>query len=339
MDADAFAPRRSGARRVGSVILKKIVVVILFFAVLCNLAGAADLTIGIRLVEQKIYFLNDDIRIKITLKNDTVDTQQFRIADNRAFSLDFDVRTALNRLTNYHSEQFENNRNSLKPILYRDLSLAPGEEYSLEVSFKDFVALDNPGLYVVQVRFFPDLYLSEASASLASNTLTLNIRPAAESPAQKTAVEIQLDQAAQRGDLPPDQAVTYTLRARRDGNWSKFFLYVNLEALYINSALRNVPNGRDQYNRLSEADKKTRIDAYRNQIMTLKTEGDLVLLASDFTIERTTFTATDAEVQVKQVYAHPDYQEVRTYLYRLRRPNGVWEIVDYQVTNRNQGTR
>ncbi|MBN2352595.1 MAG: hypothetical protein JXD23_08510 [Spirochaetales bacterium] len=312
---------------------------ILLFAALYNLAWAADITVGIRLVEQKIYFLNDDIDIKITLENSSVDTQQFRIADNRAFSFDFDVRTALNRMTNFHSDSFENNRNSLKPILYRDLSLAPGEEYSLVVRFKDFVTLNNPGLYVVQVRFYPDLFLSGDSSSLQSNTLTLNIRPATSSPAEKAAVEIQLDRAAERGDLPPDKVVIYTLKAREEGNWSKFFLYINLEALYINSALRTSPNGRDQFNRLSESEKKAKIDSYRKQIMALKSEGDLVLLASSFSVQKTSYTATDASVQVRQVYNHPDYQEVRTYRYTLRRNNGIWEIVSYQVENLNSGAR
>ncbi len=335
----AFAPRAAGETRGGSITLKKIVMCILLFSALYNLAWASDLTVGIRLVEQKIYFLNDDIDIKITLKNDTVDTRQFRIADNRAFSFDFDVRTALNRMTNYHSDTFENNRNSLKPILYRDLTLAPGEEYSLVVPFKDFVKLDNPGLYVVRVRFYPDLFISDDSASLQSNTLTLNIRPPAANPAQKAAVEIQIERAAERGDLSPDKVVAYTLRARETDDWSKFFLYINLQALYVNSALGTSPNGRDQFNRLSEAEKKAKIDAYRNRIMALKTEGDLVLLASSFSIQKTTYTATDATVQVRQVYNHPDYQEARTYLYSLRRDNGIWEIVNYQVINLNSGAK
>jgi hypothetical protein len=305
-----------------------------------NLAGAAeDISVDIRLVEQKIYFLNDDILIKVTVKNDTTETRQFRIADNRAFSLDFDVRTALNKVSDHHSERFENNRNSLKPVLYRDISLAPGEEYSLEVSFGDFVKLDNPGLYVVQVRFYPDLFISDSSTFIASNSLTLNIRPAAESPAQRGAIEAQIERDLQRGALPPDQVVSYTLYAREKNEWSKFFLYLNLPALYVNSYLRTSANGRDQFNRLSEADKKVKIDAYRNQIMNLKTEGDLVLLTSSFTIEKTSYTQTDATVQVRQVYNHPDYQESRIYIYYLRPNNGIWEIVNYQVTNSNPGAR
>jgi hypothetical protein len=223
-------------------------------------------------------------------------------------------------------------------VFYRDISLAPGEEYSLAVELNDYIALREPGLYVVQVKFYQDLYISESSASIDSNKLTLNIRPAAENDTQRAKIEAQLDRDAMREDLPPDKVVAYTIKARYNSEWSKFFLYINLESLYINSALRNILSGRDQFNRLSEADKKARVEMYRSQIMTLKTEGDLVLLASDFTILKTTYTPTDATVQVVQIYNHPDYKESRTYLYTLRLSGKTWEITDYQVTNRNTGT-
>jgi hypothetical protein len=313
-------------------------VFILFFAGIGNLAGADDLSIGIRLVEQKIYFLNDDIAVKVTVKNDSTDTRQFRIADNRVFSLDFDVRTAINRPVDYHSEAFKNSRNSLKPVFYRDLSVSPGEEYSLVLKLNDYIALREPGLYVVQVKFYPNLYISESSASIDSNKLTLNIRPAAENDTQRATIEAQLDRDAMREDLTPDKVVAYTIKARYTAEWSKFFLYINIESLYINSTLRNDMNGRDRFNRLSEADKKARLDMYRNQMMIGKSEGDLVLLASEFTILKTTYTPTDANVQVLQIYNHPDYKESRTYLYTLRLSGKTWEITDYQVTNRNTGT-
>ncbi len=321
-------------RRTGSEALKQIVTFILLFAVLCNGAGADGLSVGIKLVEQKIYFLNDDIEIKITVKNDAVDMRQFRIADNRVFSLDFDVRTASNRPSDYHSVRFQNNRNTLKPVFYRDVSLSPGEEYSLTVSLSDYIALKDAGLYYVQAVFFPDLYMADAAPSLTSNKLTLNIRPAVQSPAERVEVEARVERARQRDTLPPDEVVTYMLKARMADEWAKFFLYINLEDLYLNRYLTTRQN-RDQFNRLSEAAKHLRVNGYKKQIMAGKDEWQLVLLPHTFEIVETRYTPFAATVKARQIYQHPDYKEPRLYTYTLKRSGNVWEITDYLVANIN----
>jgi hypothetical protein len=299
--------------------------------VIGNGANAQGISVSIKLVEQKIYFLNDDIEIKITVKNDGVDASQFRVADNRAFSLDFDVRTAANRPEQYHSERFQNERNSAKPVFYREVSLLPGEEYSLVVKFADFAALREPGLYYVQALFFPDLYMEQTSPPVASNKLTLNLRPAVDSPAERGAVEARVERSQQRETFPPDEVVSYMIKARMTDQWSKFFLYINLEELYKNGYLKTKQN-RDQFNRLSEADRRTRVEAYRSQIMAGKAEWYLVLKASDFEIVETTYTQTEASVKVRQTYQHPSYKEPRLYNYTLRRVGNVWEIVNYDAS-------
>jgi hypothetical protein len=129
------------------------------------------------------------------------------------------------------------------------------------------------------------------------------------------------------------------LKARMANQWSKFFLYINLEELYINNALKGGPN-RDQFNRLSEADKRMKIDAYKKRIMDYRVEGDLIILPHSFKIMETNYTPFRATVTVEQVYQHPDYSELRTYKYSLKRSdNNVWEITDYEVTNKNTGKR
>ena len=320
--------------RNGSEALKQIVTFILLFAGLCNGAGANGLSIGIKLVEQKIYFLNDEIDIKITVKNDSVDPQQFRVADNRVFSLDFDVRTATNRPEQYHSDLFKNNRNTLRPVFYRDVSLSPGEEYSVTVKFGDYIALRDPGLYYVQAVFFPDLYMEDSSPSIASNKLALNIRPPVSSPDERVAIEARVDRAEQRDTLPPDEVITYMLKARMTDEWAKFFLYINLEKLYINSFLKTRRN-RDQFNRLSEADKKMKVTAYKNQITAGKAEWYLVLRPDSFEIVETSYTPFEAMVKVRQVFQHPDYKEPRLYTYFLERAGNVWELTNYIVENVN----
>jgi hypothetical protein len=314
--------------------LKQIATFILLFTILCNGAGAQGLSLGIKLVEQKIYFLNDDIEVKVTVKNDAVDMQQFRIADNHVFSLDFDVRTTSNRPEQYHSDGFKNQRNTLKPVFYRDVSLSPGEEYSVIVKFGDYIALREPGLYFVQALFFPDLYIQESSPSIASNKLTLNIRPAAETPGERGVIEARIERAQQRDTLPPDEVVAYMLKARMNDQWSKFYLYINLEELYLNRYLQTKQN-RIQYNRLSEANKKMKVSGFQAQITAGKAEWYLVLRPHTFNIVETSYTPYIATVKVKQVFQHPDYKEPRLYTYTLKRAGNVWEITDYIVDIEN----
>jgi FtsP/CotA-like multicopper oxidase with cupredoxin domain len=222
----------------------------------------------------------------------------------------------------------------MKPVFYREIDLAPGEEYSLVVKFNDYIKLIEPGLYIVQAVFFPDLYMAETSPALASNKLSLNVRPAVESGEQRGMIEAQIEKALQRDDMPPDEVVAYTLRARMVDQWSKFFLYINLEELYINSFLKTKDN-RDQYNKLPEQEKRAKVDGYRKQIMDGKAEWYLVLRPHTFDIIETNYTPFNATVKVRQVYQHPDYKEPRVYTYILKRASNSWEIINYTVENTN----
>jgi hypothetical protein len=206
------------------------------------------------------------------------------------------------------------------------------------VQFNDYIALAEPGLYVAQVKFFPDLFVAENSPFIASNKLTFNIRPAAENPAERSMVEAEIDKAAQRESLSPDATIAYLLNARMIDQWAKFFLYINLSELYINSYLQN-DQARDQFNRLSETDKKTKVEIYRNQILAGKAEWYLVLRPTKFEVKETKYSPNLATVKVVQSYQHPDYMEPREYVYSLKRTDGIWEIINYKVTNQNTGTR
>lgn len=310
---------------------------IILFCLLSNLSFAQNIIVTIRFFDQKIYFVNDPIDIKLTIKNDSASPYHFRIADNRVFSINFDVRTATNKPGNYYSEYYQNERNSLKPVLYREVVLAPGEEYSTVIRFSDYVSIKEPGLYFIQALFYPDLYLVENANSLLSNKLSLNLRPAVASNEERSFIEAQIDKALQRQDLPPDEIINYLLRARMKNEWSRFFLYLNLEQLYLNSYLKN-PAAQNQFQKLSEEEKKIKIEWYKKQIMEGKEEWHLVMLPHNFEMVETSYTPTEARVKVKQIYRHPTYDEIRYYTYYLKRSNNTWEVVNYIVQNVNVGS-
>jgi ketosteroid isomerase-like protein len=63
-------------------------------------------------------------------------------------------------------------------------------------------------------------------------------------------------------------------------------------------------------------------------------DGDIAMIPSDFTIERTAYNAEDAEVTVLERFRQNNFTERRRYTYYLRRENGgSWSIVDYVVIN------
>ncbi|HEQ72000.1 MAG TPA: hypothetical protein ENN69_05885 [Spirochaetia bacterium] len=311
--------------------MKKIAISLFVLVLLAAAGRSADaVTVSIRFFEQKIYFLNDRIDVKITVKNDGVEPYRFLVADNRVFSVDFDVRTMTNRPAQYHSNFYQNLRNSMEPVLYREISLLPEEEYSLVVSFTDFIALREPGLYVIQALFYPNLFVAESASPITSNKLTLNVRPPISSPEERDFVEAQIERSLQREDLPPDGVVSYTLHARMNNQWNRFFLYINLEKLYVNSFLRTRA-AQDQFNRLPEEEKLTRIAAYKRQIMKGEAEWQFVMLPDSFRIEETNYTRTEGTVRVRQIFRHPDYTEPRLYTYYLERTGNAWEIVNYIV--------
>jgi len=331
-----------------STIVNRTYAFILFLLSVCNLAQAqspqpvakpvAQAQVSINLYDQKIYFLGDEIQIRLAVKNTSVDTYQFKIADNRVFSFDFQVTTTTNRPENYHSQKFVSSRNSNGPVFYRDVSLSPGEEYSLVVGFNDFATLPAHGTYNIQVVFFPGLYVNASSPALTSNRLQVSVRPPAGTTEQRSAAEAQIEKDAQRAYMPPDEVVAFMLNARKVDHWDKFFLYINLRKLYINSYLKTTANI-DPFNRLSEEEKLARIAQYKKLIMEGKAEWYLMLRTNSFIIQNTSYSRFEATVKVYQEYQHPDYKEPRYYTYTLRRDNetNTWEITDYIIENANTG--
>ena len=77
---------------------KLLCAVIFLLAVSCPFAAASqdDSGFSIRFYDKKVYFLGDEVQVEAVIENTTPQTMRFKIADNRFFNLDFDVRTTTN---------------------------------------------------------------------------------------------------------------------------------------------------------------------------------------------------------------------------------------------------
>lgn len=285
---------------------------------------------SIRFYNQQIAYPDSKIPIKITIENNSSQTYRFKLADNHVFDINFAVKTLTN-IDVQHSQHFIMQRNSNQPVFFRTVALDPGDEYSFIENLSDYAKLPGPGVYVIQGIFYPDLYTSSSSKELKSNVLTLDVRPGS-TPATQAAIDQATGQVLQQQALPPDQVVSYMLHARQQGAWNKFFLYIDVKNLMLEQ-----PNLKRRYERSSDQQRHDMVTSFRKQLEQKTTDGGIVVVPSNFSIVKTSYTPTQATVIVKEDFSHPNYTDVKEYTYYLHRPENVWLIYNYTV--RNLGTQ
>jgi hypothetical protein len=286
---------------------------------------------AIRFFDKKVYFLGDEILIEATITNTTTEVMSFSIADNRAFSIDFDVRTTTN-LALGHAREFITARSSDQPVFFRDVSLQPGERYSVTMDLSKYAAIADAGVYVVQGQFFPRLWRSQDSQSIKSNRLTISVNPAVVTAEERAVVESQSGVTLTRQALAPDDVVTYTIQARQRSEWNRFFLYLDLESI-----MRKNPDKDRVWRRSTAQAQAALIEQFRQQLMAKTIDQDILLIPSTFTVQKTSYTETEATVQVLERFAHTDFTELKQYTYYLKKSDRFWIIYDYEI--KNMGTQ
>ena len=309
--------------------MKRTVICLLFAVQLAGLAQAQGVSFSIRFHEKRIYYLHDaqnPVLLDVDLANDSSATFRFRVAENRFFNLDFEVSTPSNQLLD-HAQKFIRSKNSNQPVIVREMSLEPGERYSITVDLGEFVEFRNSGLYTVQGLFYPELSTSSA-APLRSNLLSVSLRPAVVFPEEKAQIEAETGALLARQPLPPDEVVSYTLRARQKSQWEKFFLYLDLESLYTASSSR-----RESYRRLSEENRRAALQGFRRQLMEQVVDNDIVLIPTEFEVQETRYTPFEATVQVLERFRQRDYTELKRFTYALTRRDRIWLITGYETVN------
>ena len=73
----------------------RVIAVVLVSIVACAVVAQA-VEVSIRYQDKQIYVPGSEVLIKVTIQNDRSTTYRFRVAENRLFNLDFDVRTLSN---------------------------------------------------------------------------------------------------------------------------------------------------------------------------------------------------------------------------------------------------
>jgi hypothetical protein len=294
---------------------------------------AAEVDFTIRYFDKRVYHISgterEPIFVQVTIANNSPSTFRFKLAEERAFSVDFEIRTVSNRVVE-SAPGLIMKRTSNQQVFFREVAVESGESFSFVEDLRNYAALTESGSFIVWAKMYPELYRESGFPSLESNRLTLNLRP----PAIPGPGGIPLDMDTEtnailvRERLSPDEVVEYTLSARQKGQWEKFFLYLDLDAMIIRDSVR----GR-QWLAESEEGRRRMIARYREELQGERVDGDIAAIPMTFTVERTTYNAEEGTVTVLEKFKTGDYIERKRYIYDLRHVDDYWIIVDYSVLN------
>jgi hypothetical protein len=280
--------------------------------------------VTIRFFEKKIYYLNQtDIYLKTSITNNTTDTFRFKIASNKFFNLDFEVKTPTNVMLT-HAEKFITERASRQHVFYREVSIEPGEEYSFIVVLNEYVQFERAGLYTIQALFFPELLGQGTTFMLKSNKLSLSVRPPVVSKEMQAVIEVETGKALEKEQIPPDEVVTYMLHARQKSQWEKFFLYLDLKSLFLQNYSRSV-----RFKKASQEEQQQMLEDFRNELMLEKIEKEILAIPTEFSILKTEYRPLEGSVVVLEKFRYSDYTEVKQYTYTVKKYDQYWLVTGY----------
>jgi len=322
--------------------VKKILFILLtaFLSVLCFAAETAEETrrfeadVSIRFYDRRVYYPGNDgtepIFVKVAITNTGAQPLRFKLANDRMFSLDFSVLSTKNKSLP-HTEPWIKKRNTNQHIYFREISIETGETYSFVENLKDYITFETPGVYILSADFYPELkQLSDTTeVHVTSNRLGLEIKPAPAAAALGAVPIASVSrEVLQPQPLSPDKVIAYMLSARQKSQWDQFFLYLDVERMIARDPVRN-----RRYKAEAESGRMSMIDTYKHDLMQARTDKDVAIIPVEFKIERTIYSATEAEVTVIEWFDYTSFREKKRFTYNLSSRDDIWTVYDYSVEN------
>lgn len=311
------------------------IVFILFCALVPVWAESSPDTNGvefnIRFLDRRIYYAETDpVYVQVTITNKSPDTFRFKLADERAFSVDFDIRTMTNRQLDGAASLIRK-RTQYQQVFFREIAMETGESYSFVEDLRDYANLKQPGSFRVQARIYPELYRAASSPAIFSNYLSLNLRPPVITGPDGIPLEMDIATGAVlvRQRLSPDQVVDYMLTARQQSQWEKFFLYLDLEVMLMRDSFQ-----KHKWAAENEAGRKRMVEEFRKRLQNSVDDGDISVIPTKFEIEKTEYYASEGTVTVLARFRgsrDATFTEIRRYVYYLEKKDNIWTIVNYTL--------
>lgn len=290
--------------------------------------------ISIRFFNRTVYYPgnspSEPILVQVTITNGSPDTVRFKLADDHFFSIDFTAVNTRNQVLD-HTDNWLRKRSTNHQIFFREVGIEPGESYSFTENVKDYLTIADPGMYILDCAFYPELkqLSTDGEASVKSNRLTLEVKPSPGAASVRVMpVSPVTAEVLQPQPIPPDQVITYILIARQKSHWEQFFLYLDLEQMIA----RDPTRGR-RFRAESENGRFTMIENYKSELTQEKADKEISTIPVDFKIERTSYTETEGTVTVLEWFEYRTFREKKRYTYYLSSRNGIWLVHDFTVDN------
>ncbi|MDR2766916.1 MAG: hypothetical protein LBB82_01170 [Treponema sp.] len=296
-------------------------------------AFAGEVEMSIRFYDKKVYHVSgasgEPVYVEVRITNSSPVTYRFKLADDRLFSVDFDVRSLSNQSLP-PADYLLRRRSESRSVFFREIAVEPQESFAFVEDIRNYADLREAGSFIVQARIFPELLRAGSAppAPLESNRLNLNLRPPALPDAEGLPFEFDVETNAvlAREKLPPDEVIRYMLSARQKSQWEKFFLYMDLPSMITRDAVRN----RSWINE-SEEGRLRMMARYRDDLKASVADGDIGLIPNEFRIENTSYNGENGTVVATEWFREGRVTERRRYTYRLRKIDDIWLIQDYTV--------
>ena len=291
-------------------------------------SSAGGVEFNIRFYDRRIYYAaSDPIYVQITITNNSPSPYRFKLADGRAFSVEFDIRTMTNRQLP-EADVLIRKRTQNIQIFFREITIESGESFSFVEDLRDYVGFAQPGSFRVRAKIYPELFRSTTTQAIETNYLNLSLRPALIQGPDGIPLEMDVATGAVlvRQRLSPDEVVSYMIIARQESQWERFFLYLDLEAMLIRDAYQ-----RRRYQAENEEGRRRMVAEYRRSLQNSTIDGDIAVIPTTFEILRTVYENDEGSVIVLQKFRHINYTELRRYTYYLEKRDNFWIIVNYSV--------
>lgn len=283
--------------------------------------------VTIRFYNKKIYSLDSTIQLLVELENTTENPIAFFLADNKVYNIKLKVSNLKGQLCE-PSDYYLKAMALKEPYQYKEVVLQPRESYSFRLALKDYVILEEAIPYELQLYFYGGLAQNPGEAA-TSNVLYMNINTKEEVQQRTVASEQPLVKTALKKEkMTPDQVVSYINDAMMKKNWDEFFLYLDLESLFLKNSER-----KRIYLSQSEETRTAILNEYKVKMTEGDVEKEFILIPSRYEIILTTYNNTNAEVTMIKYFNRVSFTEKKEYKYRLEKQDNFWMINDYAVRN------
>jgi len=283
---------------------------------------------NIRFFDRQVYYVESyPIHVQIIITNNSPYTYRFKLADDRVFSVDFDIRTMTNRALP-QADSLIRKRNQNNHVYFREISIESGESFSFTENLRDYISFAQPGSYRVRAFIYPELYRSVLIPAIETNYLSLSVRP--ELLYNMDGIPIETDTATGailvRQQLPPDEVITYMITARQRSQWERFFLYLDPEAMLHRDAYQ-----RRRYLAENETGRRAMLEEYKQNLQKAVIDENITVIPTTFDIIKTEYNNYQATVTAILRFREINFTQLRQYTYFLERRDNIWIIVDYSV--------